>query len=69
MLNYLFYDNDTGESFFVQLENDSTVEDAWEVVREDIYGNAAWEDKDYNDIEYIDYYTDEEAEMMGYDTY
>jgi len=63
MLNFLFYDNDTGESFFVQLENDSTVEDAWAVVREEVYGD------DWEDVEYIDCYTDEEAEMMGYDTY
>lgn len=63
MLNFLFYDNERGDNFFVQLENWCTVEDAWEVVREEVYGD------DWEDVEYIDCYTDEQAERMGYDTY
>lgn len=60
MLNYLFYNHDTGENFFVQLENWCTVEDAWEIVAEEF---------PTDEVDYIDCYTDEEAEMMGYDTY
>ena len=64
MLNFLFYDIETGENFFVQAHLLTEAED---VVLNDVY------DGDINYIsdcvEYIDCYTDEEAEMMGYDTY
>ena len=64
MLNYLFYDIETGESFFVQAHS---LTDAEDIVVNEVYGG----DIDYisDCVEYITYYTDEEAEMMGYDTY
>ena len=55
MNNYLFSDNETGEKFFVQAD---TLKEAEAIA----YDN-------FEDPEYIDKFTDEEAEWFGYDTY
>ena len=60
MKDYLFIYNKTGEMFFV--ECDGSVLDAWAIV----YDNF---DRIAVDIDYIDCYTVEEAEILGYDTY
>ena len=64
MLNFLFYDIETGDNFFVQAYS---LTDAEDIVLNEVYSG----DADYiaDCVEYIDCYTDEEAEMMGYDTY
>ena len=59
MFDYLFIDNESGEMFFV--ECNGYVLDAWAIVY-DNFGTDA-------DIDYIDCYTVEEAEILGYDTY
>lgn len=60
MLNYLFYDNETGEYFYVQEES---LEAAWVILEEECEG----------DLEMVDFtgefHSDYIAEMMGYDTY
>lgn len=58
MNNFLFVDNNTGERFFVQEE---IYEDAYEIAL-DVVDNP-------DDLEYIDVFSDYEAECMGYDTY
>lgn len=59
MWNYLFIDNEDEGPFFVQCD---TLEQAWEIVAEYFGVN--------NQCEYTgNYYTDTEAEFMGYDTY
>lgn len=55
MMNYLFVDNETGERFFVQA---NSFKEAEEIA----YDN-------FDDPEYIDEFTDAEAEWFGYDTY
>ncbi len=55
MMNYLFVDNETGERFFVQA-------DSFKEAEEIAYEN-------FDDPEYIDEFTDAEAEWFGYDTY
>jgi hypothetical protein len=57
MKDYLFIDQDTGEEFFVECK---TLDEAWEIVEQ------------YFDIDFVDFideYTVEEAEILGYDTY
>ena len=58
MNNFLFFDNLRGEYFFVQC---GIMEEAWD--------EACLVVDDEDELEYIDVYTDEEAEAMGYDTY
>ena len=55
MMNYLFVDIETGERFFVQA---NSFKEAEEIA----YDN-------FDDPEYIDEFTDAEAEWFGYDTY
>ena len=55
MFDYLFLDNESGEYFFVEVE---TLDEAWEIAREN-----------FEDPEYVDTYSTEEADMLGYDTY
>lgn len=57
MRDYLFHNQDTGEEFFVEC---STLDEAWEIVFENFESDI---------IEYVDEYSVEEAEMIGYDTY
>lgn len=54
--NYLFEDCEIGERFFVQC---ASYEEALRILKED----------GFDDCAYIDKFTDEEAEWMGYDTY
>ena len=56
--DYLFIDNESGEQFFVECR---TLAEAWITVWEN-FGDDA-------DVEYIDEYTVEEAEILGYDTF
>lgn len=56
--DYLFIDNESGEQFFVECH---TLAEAWITVWEN-FGDDA-------DVEYIDEYTVEEAEILGYDTF
>lgn len=58
MNNYLFYDNETGEEFFAQAD---TKKDAWGIVFDNFGINPH--------IIYCGKYSDEEAEMMGLDTF
>ena len=58
MRDFLFEDNDTGEQFFVEC---FSLNEAWKIVLEN-FGEDA-------DIDFIDAYTPEEAEILGYDTY
>ena len=58
MFDYLFIDNESGEEFFVE---SSSLGEAWEIAIEN-FGEDA-------DLAFIDEYTVEEAEILGYDTY
>lgn len=58
MFDYLFIDNESGEEFFVEC---SSLGEAWEIAIEN-FGEDA-------DLAFIDEYTVEEAEILGYDTY
>lgn len=58
MKTYYFFDNDSGEEFFV--EADSTPS-AWRIAVENGF--------DENEIECLGTMTEEEAEMWGFDTY
>lgn len=58
MHDYLFIDNESGEQFFVECE---TYEEAEEILNRVGFSGM--------DIEYIDEYSVEEAEILGYDTY
>ena len=58
MRDYLFIDNESGEQFFVECES---LTEAWDVVNRE-FGPE-------NECEYIDEYTVEEAEILGYDTF
>lgn len=55
--DYLFIDNESGEQFFVECR---TLAGAWTTVWEN-FGDDA-------DVEYIDEYSVEEAEIIGLDT-
>lgn len=56
--DYLFIDNESGEQFFVECR---TLAGAWIIVWEN-FGDDA-------DVEYIDEYSVEEAEIIGLDTF
>ena len=56
--DFLFEDNDSGEQFFVETWS---LNEAWRIALEN-FGEDA-------DIDFIDEYTVEEAEILGYDTY
>ena len=58
MKDFLFIDNESGEQFFVEC---NTLKEAWGIIHE------TFEDEIL--IEYIDEYSVEEAEILGYDTY
>ena len=58
MKNFLFEDFESGERFFVQAESYG---DALETLMENDFSPA--------DCQHIDHFTDEEAELFGYDTY
>lgn len=58
MKNFLFEDFESGERFFVQAESYG---DALEILIENDFSPA--------NCRYIDNFTDEEAELFGYDTY
>lgn len=63
-MNYLFEVTDPnlsfcGERFFVQCDS---VEEAFKIIKRNTWYNL-------DDVEYIDVYTDDEAEWMGYDTF
>lgn len=58
MLNYLCQDNVSGELFFVQCANETELD---EILLDN--------DFDLNEIEVLDIYDDEDAEILGYDTY
>lgn len=60
MLNFLFYDDDTGEYFYVQCDTES---EAWAILEEEYDG-------DLMDLEFTGTtHSDWEAEQYGYDTY
>ena len=68
MNNYLFEDNINGGFFFVQCD---TEQEAYAIVWEEIASDYECCDSD-NFCEYFDLigcYDDEDAEIMGYDTY
>ena len=58
MIDYLFIDNESGEEFFVECES---LAEAWEIALD----NFGYD----NELEYIDEFDPEEAEILGYDTY
>lgn len=58
MRNYLFEDFESGERFFVQC---ATYGEALEILSDNGFSIA--------DCEYIDEFSDAEAELFGYDTY
>lgn len=58
MKDFLFLDNENGERFFVECE---TLAGAWIIVWEN-FGDDA-------DVRFLGAYTDEEADILGYDTY
>lgn len=56
--DYLFYDPDSGEHFFVECESES---DAFEILLQNEF--------DPDTLVLCGVYTPEEAEILGYDTY
>ncbi len=56
MRNFLFYDNDSGEHFIVEAESLAEAK----FTAKDWFGEA---------VGYIDEISDEEADMLGYDTF
>ena len=59
----LFEDNETGEQFFVELrKTDETLEQFIDRCMKVAKDN-------FDDVEFIEFYTARDAEMMGYDTY
>lgn len=58
MLNYLCEDLENGGYFFVQCEDESEVDEI-------LLAN----DFDLDQVDIYGIYTDEEAEILGYDTY
>ena len=58
MLDYWFFNNESGEEFFVEC---NTEDEAWEIV----------EENDLNDgnLEIVQVITPAEADMIGLDTY
>ena len=57
--DYLFIDNRSGEEFFVECE---TKKEAWRIAYDAFGGSLA-------DLDFIDVYSPEEADLLGYDTY
>ena len=68
MNNFLFEDTIDGGYFFVQCD---TLEKAYEIIWEEIaYCNGVSDRDTYvMDYDYLGVYSDEEAEVLGYDTY
>ena len=70
MNNFLFEDTINGGFFFVQCD---TLEEAYEIIWEEIACGHAGICMDCTDVpgwyDYIGCYDDEDAEVMGYDTY
>lgn len=58
MLNYLCQDNESGELFFVQCADETELD---EILLDN--------DFDLNEVEILGVYDDEDAEILGYDTY
>ena len=58
MKDYLFIDDESGEQFFVECK---TLTEAWGIVWENFGGDVT--------IRFLGVYTDEEADILGYDTY
>ena len=58
MLNYLCQDNESGELFFVQCADETELDEI-------LFEN----DFDLEAIEILGIYDDEDAEILGYDTY
>ena len=59
----LFEDEDTGEQFFVELRK------ANETLEQFIDRCMKVAKDNFDDVEFIEFYTARDAEMMGYDTY
>lgn len=57
MIDFLYYDTESGEQFFVEARN---AHEAWNIVAENF---------DTANIKYCGSYTTAEAEILGYDTY
>ena len=58
MWDFLFIDNESGEEFFVECD---TKKEAWGIVFDNFGVNP--------NIKFLGKYTNEEAEILGYDTY
>lgn len=58
MHDFMFYDNESGEEFFVEC---ASIDEAWNILNDD-FG-------DTTTIEFVAIYTVAEAEMIGLDTY
>lgn len=58
MRDFMFYDNESGEEFFVEC---ASLDEAWNILNDD-FGDTAT-------IEFVAIYTVAEAEMIGLDTY
>lgn len=62
-IDFLFYDNATGEDFLVELQMDgSKLEDLLAQAQEIA-------DENFSDAEFQEVVSEEDAEMMGIDTY
>ena len=60
MLNYLFYDNETGENFYVQEKSEQS---AWSLLMREYEG-------DLDEVEFTgEVHSDYVAEQIGFDTY
>lgn len=60
-IDFMFEDYFTGEQFFVELEEGATLEDAYTRLKEyDIYPEQ---------VEFIEMMSQEDADILGYDTY
>lgn len=59
MWDYLFFDNENGEQFFVECDSFAG---AWEIIHRE------W-DGEIDGIEYLGRYSPAEAEIIGYDTF
>lgn len=58
-IDFLFEDQETGEQFFVEVENRFGARDkAWDIAFDN-----------FEDPELIGIYSPEDAELLGYDTY
>ena len=70
MINFLFEDTINGGFFFVQC---SILEEAYEIIWEEIACEHSGIVMDCTDVpawyDYLGWYTDAQAEAMGYDTY